>query len=96
MAAYTPGITLFYTDTRGSTHEATILTDNMVIFTYGLFLGKSIKLVDFLILAQGKEKIYSAPKPNVDILGDLYRTRTPNQSPNTHYSNGEDSFSSHY
>jgi hypothetical protein len=53
---YTSGNKLSYDDS-----SATVLTDGMVMVTSGLGYGQQMKLVDWLILAEGREKLVSKP-----------------------------------
>ena len=54
--AYAPATNLVYISSSGS-HAATVLSDNKVMCTAGIFSGQSMLLVDWLILAAGDEII---------------------------------------
>lgn len=56
--AYSPATKLYYSDSD-SHHIATVLSDGMVRCTAGLYKGEQMKLIDWLILAEGRELVHT-------------------------------------
>ena len=65
--AYPPATKLCYIESPFSQHVAIVLSDNNVMCILGCYSGKLMKLIDWLILARGKEKVVSSSSEDITI-----------------------------
>ena len=69
--AYSPSTLLSYVDTDGSEQTAMVLSGNMVMCLKGRFNNIMLKLIDWLILAAGREKVLYGPADPVKYFDSL-------------------------